>query len=71
MTARHTNQERAMPRTELVLKRLAEGASYADLAAELGIAQDSVRTTVYRARQRAGLRRVVSFEPAGEGSSDA
>jgi DNA-directed RNA polymerase specialized sigma24 family protein len=55
-------------RDALVLRRLAEGATYEKLAEELGIARDSVRTIAYRARKRAGMVRVwvqpqLPFEP--------
>lgn len=45
-----------MRRDVSVLARLEQGWSYAEIASELDIAVDSVRTVVYRARRRAGIR---------------
>ncbi len=50
------NRRQAMLRDEGILARLEQGWSYAEIASELDVAVDSVRTVVYRARQRAGIR---------------
>lgn len=50
------NRKAAMRRDVGVLARLEQGWSYAEIASELNIAVDSVRTVVYRARCRAGIR---------------
>lgn len=50
------NRAAAMRRDKGILARLEQGWSYAEIAAELDVAVDSVRTVVYRARQRAGIR---------------
>lgn len=50
------NRKAAMVRDKSILARIDNGWTYADIAKELDIAVDSVRTVVYRARQRAGIR---------------
>lgn len=50
------NRKAAMLRDKGILARIEQGWSYAEIGAELDIAPDSVRTVVYRARQRAGIR---------------
>lgn len=50
------NRAAAMVRDKSILARIDNGWTYADIAKELDIAVDSVRTVVYRARQRAGIR---------------
>lgn len=50
------NRKAALRRDKGILARLEQGWSYAEIGAELDIAVDSVRTVVYRARQRAGIR---------------
>lgn len=50
------NRKAAMVRDKGILARIDNGWTYADIAKELDIAVDSVRTVVYRARQRAGIR---------------
>ncbi len=50
------NRAAAMRRDKGILARIEQGWSYAEIAAELDVAVDSVRTVVYRARQRAGIR---------------
>lgn len=49
------NREKALVRDRSILARIDSGWTYADIAKELDIAVDSVRTVVYRARQRAGI----------------
>jgi DNA-directed RNA polymerase specialized sigma24 family protein len=50
------NRRAALRRDEGILDMLEHGWSYAEIGAELNVAPDSVRTVVYRARQRAGIR---------------
>jgi DNA-binding NarL/FixJ family response regulator len=50
------NRKAAMLRDKGILARLEQGWSYAEIGAELNVSLDSVRTIVYRARQRAGIR---------------
>ena len=50
------NRKAALRRDAVVLRWLDEGATYADIASWLTVSVDSVRTVVYRARQRAGIR---------------
>lgn len=49
------NREKAMERSRTVLRRLDEGATHAELAVELGVGVDSVRTIAQRARARLGV----------------
>lgn len=49
------NRQKAMQRSQLVVERLAQGASHATLAVELGVSVGSVRTIAQRARQRLGV----------------
>lgn len=50
------NRKAALRRDKGILARIEQGWSYAEIGAELNVAPDSVRTVVYRARQRAGIR---------------
>ena len=50
------NRKAALRRDKGILARLEQGWSYAEIGEELDVAADSVRTIVYRARQRAGIR---------------
>jgi DNA-binding NarL/FixJ family response regulator len=50
------NRAAALRRDKGILARIEQGWSYAEIGAELNVAPDSVRTAVYRARQRAGIR---------------
>jgi len=49
------NREKALVRDKKILGWLDAGFSYLAIAAALDIDPDSVRTVVYRARQRAGI----------------
>jgi DNA-binding NarL/FixJ family response regulator len=49
------NRAAAMRRDKGILARLESGWSYADIAKELNVNVDSVRTIVARARKRAGI----------------
>lgn len=50
------NRAAAMRRDKSILARIESGWTYADIAKELDVNVDSVRTIVYRARQRAGIK---------------
>ena len=50
-----TNRRKAMLRDKGILARIENGWTYADIAKELNVNIGSVRTIVYRARQRAGI----------------
>lgn len=52
----NTNRDRALVRDRIILDMLGGGATYSDVAKKFSLTADSVRTVVYRARQRAGIR---------------